>query len=226
MAYDYRTELGRYRKYYQSLEPILKKASSRTYTSVIFSFLAVSLFGWYAVRPTIQTILYLRREIADNIVISKQMEDKISALIEAQAYYQEVEPILPYVDQALPANPDAVPVVIQLRNLASVSGVLLTSLQPAATPLLGQDPAKSQKTITSPLVSSKQQTYDLTVSVQGPFENIRSYLSGIINMRRVVTITGMTMSPVRGEQSGSPSATLSNDAIQLALRLKTYYLVE
>ena len=226
MAYDYRTELGRYRKYYQSLEPILKKASSRTYTSVVFSFLAVSLFGWYAVRPTIQTILYLRREIADNTVISKQMEDKISALIEAQAYYQEVEPILPYVDQALPANPDAVPVVIQLRNLASVSGVLLTSLQPAATPLLGQDPTKSQKTITSPLVSSKQQTYDLTVSVQGPFENIRSYLSGIINMRRVVTITGMTMSPVREEQSGSPSATLSNDAIQLALRLKTYYLVE
>jgi len=226
MATNYKSELGRYRRYYQSLEPILKKPSSRRYTSVIFSFLAVSLFGWYAIRPTIQTILYLKREITDNTLISKQMEDKISALIEAQAYYQEVEPVLPFVDQALPPNPDAIPVVIQLRNLASASGVLVTAIQPASTALLGQDPAKSQKEPASPLVSSKQQTYDLTVSVQGPFENVRSYINGILDMRRVVSITGMVMSPVRGEQSGSPSASLSAGGILLALQLKTFYLIE
>jgi hypothetical protein len=226
MAYNYKTEIGRYRRYYQSLEPILKKTSSRAYTSVIFSFLAVSLFGWYAIRPTIQTILYLKREIKDNTVISKQMEDKISALIEAQAYYQEIEPILPSVDQAIPANPDAVPLFIQLRNLASASGVLLTSLQPASVPLLGQDPHKSNTPPTSPLVSSKQQTYDLTVSVQGSFSNIRAYLDGLITMKRVVTITGMMVIPVHEEKIGSSSATLTGNTVQLALRLKTYYLVE
>jgi len=226
MAYNYKTELGRYRRYYQSLEPIFNKTSSRTYTSVIFSFLAVSLFGWYAVRPTIQTILYLKREITDNTLVDKQMEDKISALIETQAYYQQIEPILPVLDQALPPNPDAVPLVIQLRNLASDSGVLLTSLQPASTPLLGKNPTKNSTAPTSSIVSSKQQSYDLTVSVQGSFKNIRSFLSGIINMRRVTTITGMTLSPTKGEPSASPSSTLSENILQLALRLKTYYLVE
>jgi len=196
------------------------------YTSVIFSFLAVSLFGWYAIRPTIQTILYLKREITDNTLINKQMEDKISALIETQAYYQQIEPLLPDVDQALPPNPDAIPVVIQLRNLASISGVLLTSLQPASTPLLGQNPSKNNNAPVSSIVSSKQQSYDLSVSIQGSFKNIRSYLSGIINMRRVTTITGMTLSPVVGEQSGSPSATLSDNILQLTLQLKTYYLVD
>jgi len=226
MAYNYKTELGRYKRYYQSLEPIFNKTSSRTYTSVIFSFLAVSLFGWYAVRPTIQTILYLKREIADDTVTDKQMEDKISALIEAQAYYQQIEPLLPAVDQALPPNPEVVPLVIQLRNLASTSGVLLTSLQPNSTPLLGKTPDKNTNTPTSSLVSSKQQSYDLTVSVQGSFENIQSYINGIINMRRVTSITGMTISPIKGDQSSSPSAALSIDTLQLALRLKTYYLVE
>ena len=226
MAYNYKTELGRYRRYYQALEPILKTTSSRMYTSVIFSFLAVSLFGWYAIRPTIQTILYLKREITDNTLINKQMEDKISALIETQAYYQQIEPLLPDVDQALPPNPDAIPVVIQLRNLASISGVLLTSLQPASTPLLGQNPSKNNNAPVSSIVSSKQQSYDLSVSIQGSFKNIRSYLSGIINMRRVTTITGMTLSPVVGEQSGSPSATLSDNILQLTLQLKTYYLVD
>jgi Tfp pilus assembly protein PilO len=226
MALNYKTDLNRYRKYYQAIEPILKKTSSRANISIIFSFLAVSLFAWYAIRPTIQTILYLRREIADNTVINKQMEEKISALIEAQAYYQEIEPILPNIDLAMPQNPDAVPLVMQLRNLASASGVILTSLQPASTPLLGKEPNKNPKTTTSPLVSVTQQTYDVILSVQGSFDNIRSYLDGIINMKRIVTISGMALSPIQIEQSSSPSATLSDSMLQLALRLKTYYLVE
>jgi Tfp pilus assembly protein PilO len=226
MALNYKTELGHYKKYYKSLEPMLKKTSSRASIAIIFSFLAVSLFTWYAIRPTIQTILYLRREIADNTLINKQMEDKISALIEAQSYYQEIEPILPSVDEAIPKNPETVPLVIQLRNLASASGVMLTSLQPATVPLLGKDPNITKKAPTSPLVTLTQQTYDLTLSVQGSFENIRSYLNGLINMRRVVTITGMTLIPIMEEQSSSPSATVANNMLQLALQLKTYYFIE
>jgi len=225
MAYNYKTELGRYRKYYQSLEPLIKKTSSRAYTSVIFTFLAISLFGWYAVLPTIQTILYLKREIADNTIISKQMEDKIAALIDAQAYYQQVEPVLPDVDQALPANPDAIPFIVQLRNLASVSGVLLSSVQPSSVPLLGQNAHNTPPT-NSPLVSSKQQTFDVSIAVQGPFANVSSYLNGILNMRRAVTIDGLTLTPIRTSETGTPSANLTQDMLQLALRLKTYYLVE
>jgi Tfp pilus assembly protein PilO len=225
MAFNYKTDIGHYKKYYRSLEPILKKTYSRANISIIFSFLAVSLFTWYAIRPTMQTILYLRREIADNTVINKQMEDKISSLIEAQSNYQEIEPILPYIDQAIPKNPEAVPLIIQLRNLASTSGVLLTSLQPASAPLVGQDDI-NQKAPTSSLVSLKQKDLDISLSIQGPFENIRSYLAGIISMRRVVTITGIVLSPVKEEKSGSPSATASNNMLQLAIQLKTYYLIE
>jgi Tfp pilus assembly protein PilO len=225
MPYNYKTELGRYRKYYQSLEPVLKRKSSRMYTSVIFSFLAVSLFSWYAVRPTIQTILRLRREIQDNIVINKQMEDKISALIEAQAFYQEIQPFLPAVNQALPPDPDAVPLVIQLRNLASASGVLIMSLQPAATPLLGSttDETTTPKT---PVVNTKQQAYDISVSVQGPYTNVLSYLQGLLTMRRIVTITGVAVTPVEKIKTASSSATAVTNALQLAIRLKSYYLVE
>ena len=119
MALNYKNELQKYHKYYKALEPKLNKPTSKAYTTIVFSFLVVSLFGWYAIRPTIQTIIYLQREIRDKTELSKKMEDKISALIEAQAYYQEIEPLLPVIDQALPSKPDAIPVLIQLRNLAS-----------------------------------------------------------------------------------------------------------
>ena len=89
MPFNYKTEIQRYRKYYHSLEPVLAKPRSKAYTTIVFSFLAVSLFGWYAIMPTIQTILFLQREIKDKTQLSTQMEDKIAALIEAQSYYQD-----------------------------------------------------------------------------------------------------------------------------------------
>lgn len=224
MPYNYKTELQRYRKYYQSLEPIFKQSPSHAYTTIIFSFLAVSLFGWYAIRPTIQTILYLRREIADKTVLNKQMEDKIGALIEVQSVYQEVEPLLPVVDQALPSQPDAIPAVVQLRNLASQSGVLISTVQLPAVGLLGQDTSagKKPKTITG----KKQATFDFTIAVQGSYPMIQAFLDGVVNMRRLVAIDGVTISPYQAQSTSSQSAVPSSRLLQLALKLRAYYLTE
>lgn len=225
MPYNYKTELAKYRKYYQSLEPLIAKTSSKAYTTVVFSFLAVSLFGWYAIRPTLQTILYLQREIADKTVLNKQMEDKISALIEAQAYYQEIEPLLPAVDQALPIRPDGVPIAIQLRNLASYSGVLITTLQIPTIPLLGADPQEN-KAPNGTVPPIKESPFTVSISVQGGYAQIRSFLDGIINMRRIMSIYGITLSPstLEGEESGSQSAVLRSRLLQLTIRMKTFYI--
>jgi Tfp pilus assembly protein PilO len=229
MAYNYRTELQRYRKYYQSLEPVFKRPVSRAYTAVIFSFLAVSLFGWYAIRPTIQTILFLRREISDKVEINKKMEDKIAALIEAQAYYQEVEPLIPVIDTALPVQPDAIPLMIQLRNLASRSGVLVNTLQIPTLPLLGQDSPQSTRSAQTQLQgkeSSKQISYDFSIAVQGPYTSVRSFLEGILAMRRLVTLSGFSITPIKKDVTASGSGVPTTRLLQLALRLQSYYLVE
>jgi hypothetical protein len=229
MPYNYRTELQRYRKYYQALEPIFKKPASHAYTAVIFSFLAVSLFGWYAIRPTIQTILFLRREITDKVEINKKMEDKITALIEAQVYYQEIEPLIPIIDEALPVQPDAVPLMIQLRNLASRSGVLIDTLQIPSVPLLGQDaPQASKSAQTQPLPKGapKQADYNFSLAVQGPYTSVRSYIEGLLAMRRLVSLKGFSIIPVKAELSASQSATPTTKLLRLALRLSSYYLIE
>ena len=229
MPYNYKTELQRYRKYYQSLEPVFKRPASRAYTAVIFSFLAVSLFGWYAIRPTIQTILFLRREISDKVEINRKMEDKIAALIEAQVYYQEIETLIPIIDDALPIQPDAVPLMIQLRNLASGSGVLIDTIQIPSVPLLGQDALPATKSAQMPSQvkgTSKQLIYDFSLAVQGPYSSVRSYLEGILVMRRLVTLKGFSIVPTKTDISASQSATPSARLLRLALRLQSYYLIE
>lgn len=225
MPYNYKTELQRYRRYYQSLEPLFRISKNQNYTAIIFSFLAISLFGWYAIRPTIQTILTLKKEITDKTDISKKMEDKISALIEAQAAYSEVEPFLPVIEQALPSQPDALPLVLQFRNLANLTGVSIFSIQVPSVPLLGQVASASALRAKIAGQNTKQQVFDISLSVTGDYASLSTFLTGLIEIRRIVSIESTSIVPYRtSDVVASDSATRNTQQLQLALKLKAYYL--
>lgn len=218
MATDTRTNFNQYRRFYQSIAPIINRPYTRTYTTVIFSFLAVSLFGWYAIKPTVQTILFLRREIADKTVLNQKMEEKITALIEAQAAYEAVQQQLPLVDEALPQTPEVIDAVTQLRNLAVISGASISAIQVSTVPILGQDATPSAKTAQA---TKKQTEFSITTVISGPFNIIRTFLDGVINMRRIITIETLNLNPVREEAlPGRAGANI----LRLVLKLNTYYL--
>lgn len=229
MPYNYKTEIQRYHKYIKELEPKLAKPKNKAYTTIVFSFLVVSLFGWYAIRPTIQTILLLQREIKDKTELSKKMEEKISALIEAQAYYQEIEPLLPAIDQALPTAPDAIPMIIQIRNLASLSATLITAIQLPSVPLTGQELSSTGKILpqsSSPATTSKQQVFDFAINIRGPYANLHAFIEGLTLMRRIITIDSITIVPSQSDTTSTASAEPNSKLLQLALKLKAYYLVK
>lgn len=218
MAVNQKPNYQQYKRYYQTIEPLISKPKNRAYTTTIFSFLAISLFGWYGIRPTLQTILFLRREIADNTVVNKIMEEKITNLIEAQANYQAIENQLPLIDQAVPETPDALTLVFQLKNLAAQTQVDVNSISIPSIPLLGQDATPSgQKTQNQP----KEKIVPMVVSVNGPYANIKAYLEGVINMRRIATVNSAIISaPDEEEISDDP---LAPRPLRLVIRLQAYY---
>lgn len=185
-----------------------QKPENRASTAAIFSFLAVSLFGWYAIRPTVQTILFLRREIIDKTRVNQQMEDKITSLIEAQATYEEAQPLLPLVEEAIPTIPDAAGLIIQLRNLAVLSGASISAMQVPSVSLLGEASGSAAKKI--------QGEFALTVAITGPYETIKTFLDGLLSMRRIVTMDMIEIRPQKAEKS-------AQEVLQLLLKLKAYY---
>lgn len=218
MAFNYKTEYERYQRYYQSLEPILKKSSTRNYTMAIFSFLAISLFGWYGIRPTIQTILFLRRELADNQVVSKQMEDKITRLVEAQAAYQNAGEKLLTIDQALPQNPDVLSLVSQLKNLASITDSSLSAVQVPAVPLLPSIATLSA----GPSAVGKLTEVPLVVVVTGTYTKMKAFLEGIIGMRRIFAIDTIGLS--QSKEESLKVSTASGTLLRMVLRINGYYM--
>lgn len=202
-----------YRKYYRSLEPILKQPKTKQYSTVIFFFLTVALFGWYAMRPTIQTILYLRKEIVDKKLVNTQMDEKINALIEAQAILETIQPQLEIIAYTVPIYPQAVDIARQLKKLAESSQASLSAIQIASVPILVATPSAAL-----PSYAVKHTTIPINVSIDGPYNVLASFMSGLLAMQRILTIDSISFSPGK---SGLPQAGLNE--IRLQLKLTAYY---
>lgn len=204
---------NRFRRFYQQLTPTLKKPKAQASTAAVFSFLAISLFAWYAVRPTAQTIIYLRKEIEDKTKVNKQLEDKITALILAQATFEEIQDRLPLVSEALPFNPDAVLLARQLYHIANISQASISALQIPSLPLLTQEASAGAKLApTKSLVGE----FPVTVVISGGYPNLKSFLYGLLTLRRVTSIDSITI-----KQSGSRA--LTGETLQLSVRIRGYF---
>lgn len=233
MPFNYKQELGRYKRYYQNIGTAVRQPKTNAYTAAIFSFLAISLFGWYAIRPTLSTIFLLRREIADNALVSQQMEEKITKLIEAQAVYHNVKNKLPILEQALPEDPEAAPVVKQLRNLAIASQASISGIIVSTVPLVGSDtvaaesakdqtPPQSKKSTKNPaMLGRKIASIPITVVLTGTYESLQTFLTGISEMRRIMTTETLSIIPEKEvETQSQPSGTI----LRLVLKLNAYYV--
>lgn len=206
---------GQFHRYYQKLSPVLKKPKMRASTTAVFSFLAISLFAWYAIRPTAQTIIFLRREIADKTVLNEQMENKITALIEAQATYETIKDRLSVIEQALPNNPDGVILARQLRNLAVVSGASISAIQIPSLPILGQEATPGAK-----LAQQKpMDQFPVSLVISGSYVSLKQFMDGLLTLRRITGIDAITIKPALRQG-------LAGDALQLTIRLQSYYLTK
>ena len=199
-----------YRKYYHSLEPMFAKPKTRAYSTVIFFFLVIALFGWYAIKPTVQTILYLRREIVDKTNLNKQMDDKINALITAQNILDSIQSRLTLLDTAIPSNPDAVDAARQIQNLTQINQASISAVSITAVPILLDTPGTAKQT----------QTYvefPINVSFTGSYTNLDSVIRQLTNLQRAISISSLSMT------AGKPTSASQSATIQAIIKLTAYY---
>lgn len=222
MPFNYKTELHRYKRYYQSIEHIGARPQIRAYTTTIFSFLAVSLFGWYAIRPTIQTIIVLRKEIEDNRLVNTQMEEKISKLIEAHATYQSVQADLPYVAQALPSSSEVLAAIGQIRNIALIQGASISAISSSTAPLLSKEQMSPNKS-PSPkgIPNRKVMSVQLSVVLVATYDILQKIIEDILSMRRIITIETLSFTP---DREGEQQLTFGSIPIKLVMRLNAHYI--
>ncbi len=208
MALDYRSEYRRYKRYYSAAGPLLKDPAVRAYFSLIASVVTVTIFLVFAIRPTIATIVGLQKQITDKKAFAQKLDTKINALALLQTEYQEIEPDLGLVDEAMPASPDLGAAIILLENTASSSGVRLESVSVSKVNYYS---SANQSAVTA---------IPIDLQLSGTYDVVSYFLKQLVNLPRIFVISKITIG--QHTQSGTINKRPANE-LPVKLTVKGLY---
>jgi Tfp pilus assembly protein PilO len=199
---------------------MVKTPVIRAYFSLIASLFALSFFGAFAIRPTVNTIVELQKKITDASFTNQKLQEKINALSEAQTQYSLVQADLPIVFSALPKDPDFSSLLKQIENIAVASGVSVTGIQFQSVLLF--DTKKTESTLsaltqtisqeqTNPSLAAVPPSLDLTpisfsLSLRGGYPNIKAFLTSLSHLSRLIDVNSFNIS---NSQSGIAELTIN-----------------
>lgn len=182
--------------------PQLREKSAQAFMILTLTLVALILFGVFAISPTISTIIELRKQISDSKDVYQKLEKKRENFSLLYQQYQEIEPDLPYVFNAIPQTPQSSLFIGKLNSIASSMDVKIQQLQTYPVEIIppSDDPDSST-------------SFDFNLNVVGSDNSIFNFLSTLGNFDRIITIDSLSIN--KNSQS-------SNSA-ELTIKGKTYF---
>jgi len=176
--------------YNKSLEilPDFGEERTRNFTTVILTLIALSVFGLFAINPTLSTIAKLEKEIVDSEVIKQRLDDKIQALASLQEAYNRLEGDIPLIFEAVPNSPAVTLLTGQIQAVARDSNIRIIQSRSLETDLFKED-----------AMSQKYYSYNFHITAEGTYEDILRFTENIINIQRVLSINTTHISEKVGE---------------------------
>lgn len=206
MKFDYRTEYNRYKRYYRDLTPLIKTPAAKAYTMFILSLLAMSVFGFFAIRPTIKTIVGLNKEIKDARATDKALQEKINQLSDAQQEYTKVQNDLPIILAALPADSGFSSLLKQIEATAKQTGASVSGIQFQDVAIYGSR-AKKEST-----ASSQISEIPFKISFTGDYKNAYQLVNSLSKIERIIGVENINISSSTAIEGGNLTVTVAAKA--------------
>lgn len=184
---DYKFYLSKTKLFYQ--KPYVKPTTDLVLTISVSIFFIV-----FAIKSTLVTIVSLSKEIKDKRQVNQSLSQKIDSLKRAQITYASLVGDIPMVEKALPGKLDFISLAQRINYLAVSHDLILGS---ASFPgfSLGNSP---------PLPAEEKQSYQsfaFRVGVSGSWQDIKSFLSDLENLDRILEINSVSFNPQPAGQS-------------------------
>lgn len=162
---------------YIALLPDFKKEKAQKVSSIVFSLLALSFFGLFAIEPTLSTIAKLKKDLSDSKYVNEKLLEKISNLSSLQTSYNLLQNDIPIVLAAIPQNPQLPTLMGQIQSLAKQKNVTIGNLQSYEVEAANaKNPNKDSY------------SFSFVITGKGSYADIVNFLSSLTNMQRVITI--------------------------------------
>ncbi len=170
-----------YSRYYTYVKPIVNNAYVKTYSTLVFSLIAITIFSLFAIRPTVKTILGLQKNINEQKETLNKLTEKSQNLETGRKNYQNIDPNLKAkVDALLPSKtniPDFVDEItlLSLRTQASISGIQF-------------QPVEIDNNAPASTTDPKLQEISFTLNALGQYNQLLNLLNALNYSSRLISI--------------------------------------
>lgn len=197
----------RFSRYYTTLGPLLARPEVRAYTMLVLSFFTLSFFGYFAIKPTITTIITLRRQIKDETFVDQKLQEKINALSSSQVEYEAIKPDLGIILTALPKEAKFAGFVKSLEKISSESKVAMVDLSFQTVNLSYQEATSA----------AKEEPIGFTLTVSGDYSNLADFVKRLASFERLATVEKMRFATEETREE-------KEKGLHLILTGKTFYV--
>ena|SRR3989344_1107670 len=167
---------------YIKLFPAIQGKKVKQYTTLILTFVSMTLFGIFAINPTITTVIELRRTLDDAKFVNNKLGEKIENLGTLKDKYDRLGQDLLVVNAAVPHKPDISLLLAQVQGVARESAVTITTLQALEVEQisLAKEPAKNA-------------SFSFIAEAEGTYPQISKFLSLLVDYQRGITLEAVSI---------------------------------
>lgn len=158
----------------RAIQEYNERPALRAYMEIFLTLAAISLFGIFAIRPTIITIGKLLQEIKAKETTLKTMNEKITNLNIAKELYTSEGEKIELVKQAIPNKPQPHVLALQIEELAKTNNATINTLTIENTQIIGEPLPEDDQTLT------------LTLNIFGDYQNLIKFAKDMENLRRPI----------------------------------------
>lgn len=159
---------------------------ARVSVSLILTIITVCFFALVAIKPTLDTMAQLIKQIDDRRTIDQKLSLKITALSTAQSELASKQQAAKILDIAVPSTPDFPLLLKELEKAAVENGVTISTLLTQTVPI-ERDPTA--------VTTTDFESIPLTLTVNGSYQGVLGMLKTISNMQRVMVVDRIDILP-------------------------------
>ena len=162
------------------------------------TFILITFFVVFAIRPTVLTISSLVGEIKSKQLLKTKLNQKINDVIVAQDLFSQVEGRYNVVNSSLPDHPSFYDSYNQIRYSTDSN----ISLKPLSFDVNSVNQ--------SPYSNSNLKTYSTNINAIGPFNSSISLIEKLLSNQRLINVSSISF---RNVDANTPSASPSAVAL-------------
>lgn len=208
----------------EDLEKFYEKPVTKVSLELVLSLVTVLLFALFALRPTLNTMSQLTKEIEDKKVIDTGLTRKLSALATAQNEYLTYRDRFDILDQSIHDSPNLETALFYLEYLVqreniSLSGLRIESFPVGVVPVLADDDTSPSATRSAGAAGSAGAAarepdkeiglYAIQATFSGDYPNILRFFQVMESIRPLFSVESFSFTVMPGSPTEQPFLRVS-----------------